>query len=557
MPIRASGPIDAKLAFVGMGPAKEEMATGVPFMGPSGQIFNKALSTLGVSRKDVYVTNVHDEYLQAGTSLFSLPKNILDASIVRLKHELEAVRPNVVVPLGDEALYILCGQRGITKWRGSILPSTLVPGLKCVPSIHTAWILRGMWKWLPVFTHIDLARAIDEAKPPNMDLPERNAITGPSYNTVMDFIGECYKHEYLSMDIETFGWTEHGTGEIACLGIGYHPSQALCIPIVKSGGFPYWGEKEECQIWKAYAALVQNRELKKVGQNLSFEWIYHWVHGIYPSDMYIDTMLLHHTLYPDWGATEDLYQQKRRDDEPGHSLAFINSHYTRTPYYKDDGKRWSPGVGDHAFWTYNAKDVMVTLEAAFKMMEEAKEEGQWDVYVEFQQKPFQHCCRAEWFGVAIDQARRGEAGVELAKQMIEIQDRIDQKLGRSLNVQSSKQMQELLYKQMGFKPKMKKTKKPDGTVVWRPTADKDAMREFAEKSNDPVLGWIQELKEIKDLKSDIVDQKLGPDNRMHTHWKQGGTDTNRWSSTKGILGTGMNFQNVPVKGIARKLFVPE
>src|SRR5712692_10027742 len=89
VPVKPSGPINAKIAFVGMGPAKEEVSTGVPFMGPSGQIFNKALAKLGTNRKDVYVTNIHDEYLQPGTSLFSLPREVLNTSVARLKHELE------------------------------------------------------------------------------------------------------------------------------------------------------------------------------------------------------------------------------------------------------------------------------------------------------------------------------------------------------------------------------------------------------------------------------------------------------------------------------------
>jgi len=371
----------------------------------------------------------------------------------------------------------------------------------------------------------------------------------------MDFINECEKHEYLSMDIETFGWSPQGMGEIACLGIGYEPNSALCIPITKSGSIPYWGEREESKIWQAYARLVQNPRIKKIGQNLSFEWIYHWYHRVFPANMYVDTMLLHHTLYPDWGATQDPYQTKRRDDEPGHSLAFINSHYTRTPYYKEDGKQRGPGVGDYAFWTYNCKDVMVTMDAAFAMMTEAQEEKAWDIYRDYHMETFPSVMRAEHYGVLIDMERRREAGVELASEIVRLQDQINQKLGYDLNVQSPKQMHDLLYNRLRFKPKMKKVKTPHG-VVLRPTADKDALRELTETSQNPILVWIQELRAARDLKSDIVDQPLGSDNRMHTHWKQGGTDSNRWSSTKSILGTGMNFQNVPVRGIARKLFIP-
>lgn len=551
MTVPASGPRNAKIAFVGMAPAKEEVATGIPFMGPAGDILNKALPKLGLSRSDVYVTNVYDSFLAPGASLFSLPQSILEVSIRRLRTELEEVRPNVVVPLGDEPLYFLCGLRGIKKWRGSILSSTLIHGLKAVPSVHPAWIVRGMWKWLPVFTHIDLKRAVEESKDARLILPTRNAITGPSLSTTLDYIAEGYKHDKLSVDIEVYGYTPTGTGEIACVGLGFQPDEAICIPFVRSGGVPYWSVHDEGRIWRALARLLQAPEIKKIGQNLAFEWIYFWLHNIFPANMWIDTMLLHHTLYPDWGGTEDIWgrKTKKQVDEPGHSLAFINSQYTRTPYYKDDGRRWLPGVGDHQFWNYNCYDVMCTYECAMKEYEEAVEEDLWDFYVEYQQRPFIHTARAEWFGVAQDMDKRALAGRELFALSIKLQDQIDQKLGYHLNVNSPKQMQDLLYGKMDFKVRHNRKTK-------RPTADKEALRVFAEKSQDEVLLWIQELRSTLDLKGDIVDQKLGSDNRMHTHYKQGGTDTNRWSSVKSILGTGTNLQNIPSKGIARQLFIP-
>ncbi len=134
MSVPASGPRDARIAIVGMAPAREEVATGIPFMGMSGQVLNKSLSKLGLRREDVYVTNVYKSFLQPGSSLFSLPQTTLQHATSSLRSELEELDPNVIIPLGDEPLYFLCGLRGIQKWRGSILPSTLVVGKKCVPS---------------------------------------------------------------------------------------------------------------------------------------------------------------------------------------------------------------------------------------------------------------------------------------------------------------------------------------------------------------------------------------------------------------------------------------
>jgi uracil-DNA glycosylase family 4 len=537
-----SGPRNAKIAIVGMGPARDEVATGKPFTGPAGQILDKALAANGLSRRDVYVTNIYDQYLQPGTSLFSLPPDVIRWSTDRLKRELMDVRPNVVMPLGDEPLTIICGLSSITKWRGSILESKLIPGLKCVPSVHTAWILRGMWKWFSLFAHVDLKRVIEESKSPDFNYPVRDAITGPGLSTVLDFIEECNEHEDLGLDIE-------GTREITCCGIGYTPNQALCIPFVRGDGSPYWALSDEARIWKALAGLLQNVNVRKYGHRLAYEWIKFWERSIYPTNMYVDTHLLHHTLYPDFGETEDVFgKRKKQWDEPGHSLALITSQYTRSPYYKDDGRKWEPRMGDHQFWKYNCMDVMIPLEAGPKMVAEAKEEGLWDIYLEYKVRPFYHARRMEWFGVAIDPDKRALASQELGREIGILQDRINQKLGKNLNVNSSKQMLALLYNEMGFKPILNRLTK-------RPTADKNALFEIAERTQNEVLLWIQELRSKIDLKSDVIDQELGADGRMHTQY--GHTDTHRWTSSESIMGTGTNLQNIPVKGVARQLFVPD
>ncbi len=554
--VPASGPRNAKIAIVGMAPEKHEIAQGIPFVGPSGDILNRSLRKLNVSREEIYITNVYDKFLPSGSSLFSIPQGERAASLDRLRKELASLRPNVVIPMGAEPLHFLTSLNGVQKWRGSILDSSLIPGMKCVPTVHPAWIMRGMWKWEPVFTHIDLARAIQQSSFPEIIYPKRNAIIAPTLNTVLEYIEECSKHDILSFDIEVFGYSKNGTGEISCLGIGYKPDEALCIPFTKSGTQNYFSTGDEARVWKNISKLLQLQHVKKVGQNLAFEWMYFWLHRIYPSNMYIDTMLLHHTLYPDFGGSTDIFGRNNNEGEPGHSLAFINSQYNEDKYYKDDGRRFIPGTPDQAFWKYNAMDVMVTLDAALKMEKEAKDENLWDFYCDFKQKPFPHACRMEWYGVGIDSGKRTDASKELSETIERLQVCIDERLGYHLNVNSPKQLGELLYEKRGYKEvKRWTTTKKEGRVRRR-TSDKDTLRKFAEITNDEVLQWILDLRHARDLKGDIVDQPLGPDNRMHAHYKLAGTDTHRWSSAKSILGTGTNLQNIPRDGVARHLFIP-
>ena len=546
--VKASGPRPCNIAIVGMAPASEEVIQGKPFVGTAGRILNMALQANHVSRDDVYVTNVLEFPIKVGSSIFDLPPSVYQPEVDRLHEELKTVNPNVVMALGDEPMFFLTGKHGIMKWRGSILPCEHLPGVKCIPSTHPAWISRGNFKWLPIFEHIDLKRALADSKFKEFNLPKRDALTGPSFRTALDYILCCNEKEYLSFDIETAWWAPTHMGEIACVGIGWSPAQALCIPLIRGNGTPYWTVQEEIVIWRELAKLLQNPSVRKIAQNAAFEWIYFWSHGIYPHPLFIDTMLLHHCLYPDFSGTEDLLGRKKGVDEPGHGLAFINSQYTRTPYYKDDGRLWNPIMGEHQLWQYNCLDVMTTMDAGLQMMNEAIDDGLWEFYKEFYNRPFPHAMRMEWFGTPIDIAMREEVGREIDIRIGEIQTQMNEALGYRLNVNSPKQMQEMLYKKKGYQ--VKKNRK-----TGKASADKNVLQYFASKYDDTVLHLILELRQLLDTKSDVINQKVDDNGNIHTHYKIGGTDGARWSSSKSILGSGTNLQNIPRDGIARRLFV--
>ncbi|HKZ43299.1 MAG TPA: DNA polymerase [Candidatus Hodarchaeales archaeon] len=555
--VKASGPQNAKLAVVGMAPASEEIAQGIPFVGAAGRRLNAALGAYKISRtNDVYVTNIVEFPIRVGTSIFDLPPYILQKEVERVTRELKEVKPNCVILCGNEPLQVFTGKKGIQKWRGSILPSTIIPGQKCLATVHPAWILRGMFKWEPVFAHIDIKRGIEQSLFPEIRPPKREALTGPSFRTVIDYLRECNEQKRISFDIETSWYTANRPGHIACFGIGYRKDQALCIPFVRQSGVNYWTLEEEAAIWQLLATVLANSKIEKIGHNLAFDWMYMWLAKIYPRFPRICTMLLHHCLYPDFGAAKSEWSAiKPRFDEPGHGLAFVTSHYTETPYYKDDGRQWRPEYGEHAFWAYNCMDVMIPIEVAEKMETEAHEEDVWEYFIEHYMDSFLNSLRMEWFGVAIDIAKRAIAKTELEARVQELQRSIDKTLGWHLNVNSPKQMSALLYKTKGYQPRYKVDKRSGKRSV---TSDKYALQHFADKYQDEVLRYIQDLRGVLDLKGDIVEQELGEDGRMHSHYKLGGTDGARWSSVRSILGTGTNLQNVPWRyPIARQLFIPK
>lgn len=546
--VKASGPWDAKIAVVGMAPTREEVRLGIPFVGLSGQILNEGLSLNRVPREAVFVTNVV-EYPITGATIFALSPDDLATEKARLVDELNEVQPNVIVALGNDPLQVLCGLDSITKWRGSILPTTLeglTRTMKVVPSIHPAWILRGMSKWKSVFHHVDLKRAIEESESPNIHLPERNCLVNPSFKDVMAYIEEAQSKEFLSWDIECV----RNTDVVTHVGIGWSEHEAMCIPFFYNLSNNYWTEQEEVAVWRALANLLQSN-IPKIGQNLAFDWLYMWNSGIYPRNIWIDTMLLHHCLYLDFGQTKTVGAPTKATDSPGHSLAFITSQYTKSPYYKDDAHTWSAKEGDSVFQAYNCRDVMIPVEAGLKMKKEAEECGQWEFYLRYYVRPFLHALRMEWTGVKVDVPLQQRARVEVELMCRDLQKRINERVGWNINVSSPQQVKKLIYVEKGYT--VRKDRK-----TGQPTANKATLEYFARSKGDETLRLIIELRGLRDLKSDLLDKEL-PTGRLHTHYRIGGTAGARWSSSEPTLPilTGTNLQNIPRKGIARELFIAD
>jgi uracil-DNA glycosylase family 4 len=554
--VPGTGPKPAKLMIVGMAPEKYEVAQGKPFVGPSGGVLNRALQKLNVSRNDCFITNVSLTPLyEFGVSrLDQLPLDILKRELIRLANDILEVNPNVILALGDEPLNYLTGKKGITKWAGSILECSLAQRpsgdpYKVVSSVHPAWILRGMWKWLAVFEGIDLKRAVEESLSPSFNLPSLTEITGPSFSKAMDWIDYVAKNaNMLSWDIETVYWTPEKPGHVACLGLAYKDSEALCIPFITNGGGPYWTEYEEIKIWNAIRFLLQS-DIPKIGQNISFDIIYMWLHGIYPKNIWIDTMLAHHCLYSDFGGSVSFFG-KSNFDEPGHSLAFLTRQYTRFPYYKDDSKFWS-GTGQiKELWSYNCKDAAITLQIANALQTELTSINQSDFFQNFYMRPFFHALRMEWDGIKIDKELREKISQEITLRVTELNDLISDAVKFKLNVRSPQQLQKLLYDV--WKLQIKKNRK-----TGKATVDKEVLEYYAIKTGNVTLKRIIEIRHLLDQKSDWIDQELDEQDRIHCHYKLGGTDGARWSSTKSILGNGTNLQNPPRDGFARRLLLPE
>ncbi len=133
------GSPEARLVFVGEAPGSDEDDQGIPFVGKAGQLLNRALEMVGLSREEVYIANILK--CRPPNNRAPDPKEIAVCMPFLLK-QLEAIRPKLVCALGAVAMNALMGRKmPITKVRGSVL--TTPHEYTLVPTFHPAYILRN------------------------------------------------------------------------------------------------------------------------------------------------------------------------------------------------------------------------------------------------------------------------------------------------------------------------------------------------------------------------------------------------------------------------------
>ena len=140
------GPKDARMMLVGEQPGDSEDVKGKPFVGPAGQLLDRALAEAGIVRSKVYVTNAvkHFKWEPRGKRRIHQKPSSRDIAACRpwLEAELRAVKPDVLVCLGSTAAQTIFGpQFRVTRQRGEVMESDFAR--KTVATVHPSSLLRA------------------------------------------------------------------------------------------------------------------------------------------------------------------------------------------------------------------------------------------------------------------------------------------------------------------------------------------------------------------------------------------------------------------------------
>ena len=524
-----SGPTDPLIAIVGEQPGKSEIfhrPLPQPFVGPTGRELDKDLMAVDIPRSSCYLTNVIKDLDAPLKAYIDLSKKVpfvsekARAYIDLLKEELNECSANVIVVTGNIPLYALCDRTGITKWRGSVLESTLLPGRKIVPTIHPATIIPPKNVYLNKHLLIlDLKRAKEQAAFPEFRSKERTIKIQPSFGDVMNWLDNAYQlgmnGRIIDYDIEIYN------EEVSCISVALSDVEVMSIPFVDSQG-DYFTLDQEAEIWRRIALLLEERRIWKRGQNIGFDA--HFLLrrlGIKSRSLH-DTMVVQKTLFPDYPM----------------GLDFICTMYTDLPYYKNEGKKWfKVGGAWRTLWNYNALDSIVCADAHPKQVEDLKRQGNLETY-ERQRKIIEPLVYMMERGIRVDVEEMKLKGEEYGRLIEERTAELQRLCGFDINPNSPKQLANYFYGQRGLQTYRKR----GGGV----TTDDNALKRLARKGVVEA-SLVREIREYTKAKGNYLNlDKVDKDARIRCSYNPAGTRFSRISSSENIFGTGCLMPNAEV-----------
>lgn len=529
-----SGDTSAKLACVGEQPGMSEIRARPPkpFVGPAGQALDECLMMTKTLRRDLYMTNVIkdlDAPLKHYISLDTQGRSTINPEgyqyIQELGTELSRLNLNCVLAFGNIPLLALTNRTGITKWRGSVLESTLVPGLKVVPTFHPATIIA------PKFQHLnkpliceDILKAKFESTFPEIRRLERNIIVKPTFSHSVDILNHCYevglRGQTLGIDIEVIN------GELDCISFSWSATNAASIPFRDSSG-DYFSIDQEYELMLLIAKIIQEPNIAKVGANFIFDtqFLFH-KYGILPRGAIHCTQIAQKISYPDFPA----------------GLDFVTTMHTDIPYYKADGKQWmkmQAGTWEQ-WWNYNGMDAVVPVDAHPKQMEVLRKQLNEETY-ERQRKLIKPLIYMSERGIKVDVqgmlTYRDEQQLELDR----LAEQLNREVGYEINYNSPKQLMKYFYDELGNKPYKKKST----TGAYSDSIDVDALKRLS-RQGIPAAQIMLDIRGLsKRLSTYLNIGKVDKDGRYRSSYKPVGAETGRLSSGETIFGTGGNQQNWP------------
>jgi len=352
---------------------------------------------------------------------------------------------------------------------------------------------------------------------------------------IIDLKNKILNQKFCSFDTETTG-VDPICSELVGMSFSFQENEAYYVAI--SPEF----EKAKNQI-EIFREFFENDQIVKIGQNIKYDIIVLKKYGIEVKGQLFDTMIAHYLINPELRHNMDYMAETY--------LGYKTIHIDELIGPRGKNQLNMRQLAPKDICNYACEDADVTLKLKNILEQEVKDSDVSKLLYDIESPLVYVLADMEYTGVKLDTKALKESSENLTKEMKGIEDEIYKLAGFEFNVNSAKQVGEVLFDRLKIVDKPKKTK----------TGQYTTSEEILESLRDthPIIGKILEYRGLKKLLSTYIDalpQLISPfDGKVHTSYNQTITSTGRLSSSN------PNLQNIPIRDAQgkeiRKAFIPD
>ncbi|NVO19598.1 MAG: DNA polymerase I [Bacteroidetes bacterium] len=512
---------------------------GIPGIGEVGakKLLAEYHSVEGVLENVKYIKNDNiRNKVEQGRELAIMSKQlatiILDVPIEFNEANLHLDPPNVAVlkNLFDELEFRQLAQRIFTDLslgEGSFMPTPkqAAPPAKQATSTSAP----------DLFSDVSAEEAgLDAGNYSSIESTPHEYILVDSPQKITELLSALGNSPEFCFDSETTG-LDTITAELVGLSFSVKPGKGWYVPVPAD-------QKEAAKLLLNFKPLFENPAIAKSGQNMKFDIQMLASYGIEVKGRLFDTMIAHYLLEPDMRHNMDLLAETYLRYKPVSIETLIGK--------KGKGQIGMRSVPLEQIKEYAAEDADITLQLLNVFEPRLGETGTRKLFDEIEMPLVPVLASIEQEGVKLDTAALADFSVQLGTEINEIQTQIWEMAGNSFNIQSPKQLGEVLFDKLKISDNARKTATKQYSTA------EDVLAKLAHKH--PIVQTVLDYRSLTKLKSTYVDTlptlvnpKTG---RIHTSYNQAVAATGRLSSNN------PNLQNIPIRTERgreiRKAFVP-
>lgn len=278
-----------------------------------------------------------------------------------------------------------------------------------------------------------------------------------------------------------------------------------------------------------FAEALQNKKIEKIGQNIKFDMVVLRKYDVKVSGPLFDTMIAHYLLNPELHHNMDYLSETYLKYKPVSIETLIG------PKGKNQSTMRDVPVEQVA--EYAAEDADITLQLKNYFAPVLKKEGLESLFFDMEMPLIYVLEEIEVTGITLDIEALKQSSRTLSAALISLEEEIYALAGMPFNINSTKQVGEILFDRLQIMDKAKKTKTGNYTT------NEETLEKL--RSKHPIIGKLLEYRGIKKLLSTYIDSLPELINRttgkIHTSFNQTVTATGRLSSSN------PNLQNIPIR----------